>query len=426
MSPDTVPTEYVVDGSEVVTVQQQDAYVSKRGRRVLVAAIVILVLLLLASMFFLYQIANPRGVAQTQQVEGVTWIRSIYGWGSQASELVSPATVAVDPSGNGEMWIADQANFRIAKFDANGNYADLIIGSKDGSKTFDYPSSFAVAPDGWMYVAQSSYNNILVFDASGNLTNTIPFPNPSSIDVNDEMLVVGAPEGFVAFGRDGTPIGQIGGQRGPGEDQFDMVNGLVLDSDNNVYVTDTFNNRISKYDEAGDRIWMIKTGPAANEGQDSRGRVGEELSAEFPAMLQAPMGATLDGAGRLIVIDLLDFSIAAFDTETGEFIDKWGEFGPEDGMFAYPADIDYDPAFDWFVVADSGNQRAQVIRLPDSGGDALVEVRRFLSGPIRACCLPLILLVIALVVWVVARRRRRSSEVVPVIEPAEFHQRASE
>lgn len=411
----SVPAE-VVAGATVAPAPKE--YVSKRGRRALTAALILLLILLLVSGFFLYQFVSPKGVASKEELKGVTWVRSIYGFGEDLSQMVSPAAVEVDPSGDGTLWIGDQGHFRIVKFDENAQFLDVITGDKASGKNFDFPSRFAVAPDGWLYVAQSTYNNVLVFNEDGELQNTIPFPNPAAIDVNDEMLVVGAPEGFVAFDREGNPIGQIGGVRGTEEDRFDMVNGLVLDDDNNVYAVDSFNNRISKYDAEGERVWMVETGVPGNRAQDNRGGDREALAEKYPAMLQTPMGATIDGAGRLVVIDMMDFSISAFDAETGEFIAKWGDYGVEDGKFSYPSDIEYDPAYDWFVVADAGNARAQVIRLPDSGGDALAGVRRFLSGPIKACLIPLLLVILLLTVWILLKRRDKKRREAAVVSAA--------
>lgn len=391
----------------VATASASEGYVSKRGRRVLATVIVLLIILLLATSAALFGfLSGGKGsIADPDELGELEWVRSIYGFGPDPSQMVSPASAAIDPD-NG-FWLGDQGSFRMVQFDAAGKYVDIFAGDAASGDSFDFPTRIAIAPDGWRYIAQSTYANVKVYSPEGTLEQTLTVPAPSSIAVNDDMVAVGFIAGFVAFDRDGNPIGQIGGQRGVGDDEFDVVNGIALDSDNNVYVVDSFNNRISKYDALGDRVWMVRTGPPSNQGGDSM-RPGGPTD-EFPAGMQTPMGATIDGSGRLVVVDLLDFSIAAFSTEDGSFLGKWGDYGSEDGKLSYPSDVDYDPRYDWFVVSDSGNQRAQIVRIPDSGGGLAETARRAVSGPIKVCCIPFVLLVILLVIW---WRRRRKEEVV--------------
>lgn len=393
---------------------------SRRGRRLLVTAIILLLILLLITSVVLVGLMRPKGAPHAADLEGVTWIRSIYGFGTAPGEFVDPASAAIDPAG-GTFWLADQSRFRAVRFDENARLLKVFEGDPDAGPEgkFDFPSRIAIAPDGWMYVVQSTYGNVKVYDENGKFQHVLSVPSPSSIAVSDDMVVVGAVSGFVAFDRAGQLIGFVG-ERGIGEDQFDTVNGVALDKGDNAYIVDSFNNRISKYNKEGDRLWIVETGPPANRaGSNMGGTATEENQSKYPAMLQVPMGATIDGAGRLIVIDLLDFSISAFNTEDGTFLGKWGTFGSEDGKFFYPADIDYDPALDWFIVSDSGNQRAQIIRLPDSGGTIQSAARRLLAGPLRACCFPLILILILLVSWVVLRNRKRRREAAEELEDEE-------
>jgi len=391
-------------------VEAEKEYVSKRGRRILTALIIILIIILLITTFLLTQLLRPAGIASQEELGGVTWVRSIYGYGPDISQMNEPASVAAAPGGEG-LWVSDQIRQRLIKYDPSGRLLEIFTGDPDDEAILAFPAKITVAPDGWIYVAEPTYDRVRAYDENGQVQYTIEVPSPMSVAANDEMFVIGAMAGFAAYTRDGELMGIVG-TRGKGEDQFDAVNGVVLDEDNNAYIVDTFNNRISKYDEEGFLVWMVDTGPPGN--QAGANQMSEEQIAEnadqYPALMQVPMGATLDAAGRLLVIDLLDFSIAAFDTEDGSFIAKWGEHGDEDGKFMYAGDISYDPAHDWFVVSDSGNRRAQIIRLPDSGGGALSDARRLLSGPLRACGLPLLLLILMLIAWVVIRNRRKKNE----------------
>ncbi len=388
---------------------ERQEYVSKRGRRILTALIIVLVILLLLAAALLYQLLKGPDAPSAEETGGVTWVRSIYGYGPDVSQMIEPASVSVGDGGT--LWVTDGIRGRVLSF--NGSTGDLVdvlepANIASWEDELRYPSSIAVTPDGWIYVAESTYDRVRVYDPSGNLQQTLEVPSPLSVAANEEMAIIGAESGFAAYTRDGEIMGIIG-TKGQEEDQFDKVNGVVLDEDNNAYIVDSFNNRISKYDGEGVRVWMVETGPPGNQAFGDRPHSEElaELKDQYPALLQVPMGATIDGTGRLIVIDMLDFSIAAFDREDGSFLGKWGTYGEADGLFMYPGDISYDAAYDWFVVADSGNNRVQVVRIPDSGGELEAPLRRALSGPLRACGFPLLVLLVILTIWALKRRRDR-------------------
>ena len=76
---------------------------------------------------------------------------------------------------------------------------------------------------------------------------------------------------------------------------------------------------------------------------------------------------------------MLDFSLAVFDPENGDVIAKYGTYGTEEGTFMYPSGLAYDAERDWFAVADLGNNRVQIVRLP--GSSASVRCCRRPAAP---------------------------------------------
>jgi hypothetical protein len=224
--------------------------------------------------------------------------------------------------------------------------------------------------------------------------------------------------GFALLEKSGKPI-KVFGTRGKGDDQFDYVHGVAFDQAGNVYVADAYNNRLSAYDRTGKRLWIKRTGAAANQPSYKGGMMtpaeatGTALTGQ--KALQLPLGVTIDGAGRVVVSDMYDCTLAVFDAKTGNFIAKYGDGGAEDGQFFYPVSVGYDAGHDWFTVADAFNKRVEIVRIPDSaggaGGGAAAAVRRGLAGPLRACLFPLLLILLALVVGFVVRamRKRRAA-----------------
>ncbi|MDR1413188.1 MAG: NHL repeat-containing protein [Actinomycetes bacterium] len=376
--------------------------VNKRGRVLAISAIVVLIILLLLVCAWLLKFFEGDKVGD-YDTRGITWINSVYAFGPNPDQVINPASCAIADNGS-SFWVTDQSRRRIVEFNWNGSFKALFDRDTSGT-ALSFPSDITVAPDGWMYVCEQTYHHVLVFDPDRELRQTLQIPNPMSVAANDEMVVVGARSGFVAWDRQGKLIGYVG-QRGNSDDSFDTINGIAIDRDSNVYVVDTYNNRLSKYNRDGDRVWMVRTGNPANQGADVRNQSLETTSAG----MQQPMGCTIDAAGRIVIIDGLDFSVNVFSSDDGKFLAKYGVYGNEEGQFAYSSDIAYDSAHDYFVVADAGNERAQIIKIPGSGGGLLAALRANLAGPLGICCIPLLIILLLLGgygLWRYLQRRRQ-------------------
>ncbi len=385
----------------------------KRTRRLLVVALVILVILLLIASYALIQIFQPVGrVASTAEAKGVSWVRSIYGWGkTQDQQFWGPQGVAVGPDGT--IWATTQGQNRVVGFNPDGTLAAMLYQGPAGDAKYpnslSYPTAVAVDGAGLIYVADTPKSRVWVLNRDNQIVRSIFVPTPSALAVSKDRLVVGSASGFVIMTPEGEPIKVIGKQ-GKGLDEFQGVRGVAIAADGTIFVVDQYNNRVSAYDTNGKRKWIVSTGNAGNDKQLSMSIVASASSA--PANMQIPAGMTIDGAGRLLIVDPFGFDITALDAKDGKLIAKYGTPGTVDGQFVYPSDIAYDAARDWFAVTDTQNARVQIIRLPDSGGSGLSAVARGLSGPVRACLIPLALIVLAIlagIIYRIVKRRREQS-----------------
>ena len=401
-----------VEGAVDVRLEEEPT-IHRRGRVALSVTLVLLILLLLLACAALLALFRPAGTGSTNA--GITWIRSIYylnaNIAGQAPNL-RPSSVAINPDGQ-TFWVSDARHERLVRYDFNGVFKEIITQQVDGAPLI-YPTDVAVGPDGTLYAAEETYNHVLIYDKDGKVTGQILIEHPTALAANKDMVVVGGRGGVAAYTLEGELLGVLG-KIGMGEDNFDSVSGIAFDSDDNIYVVDTYNNRLSKYDSVGNRLWIVETGLPANRGyQGNKNLPQTEIQELWPAAMQLPTGVTIDAAGRVIVIDNLDFSIAAFDANDGAYIDKWGVFGYEDGFLYYPNDIDYDKQTDTFVLTEPMRGRAQIIRLPDSGGDWLAAARRSMGDLLRACCWPLLILLLILLIWAffkwLSRRAREKQE----------------
>jgi len=117
------------------------------------------------------------------------------------------------------------------------------------------------------------------------------------------------------------------GTQGAGDGQFNNPVGVAADSSGNVYVTDSSNSRVEKFDGSGNLILKWGTQGSGN-GQ-----------------FNGPGGIAVDSSGNVYVTDYGNSRVQKFDS-SGNFILKWGTQGSGNGQFLYPS---------WIAVDGSGN-----------------------------------------------------------------------
>ena len=150
---------------------------------------------------------------------------------------------------------------------------------------------------------------------------------------------------------------QMWGSQGKGNGQFQDPRGIAVDEAGNVYVADSGNHRIQKFDSSGS--FLTQWG--------SQG--------DGPGQFQEPWGVAVTAEGHVYVADTWSHRIQKFDAE-GKFLITWGGYRAtggaavgEEGFFWGPRDIAVDAAGNVYVT-DTGNKRVQVFN-PD--GDFLAQ-----------------------------------------------------
>ena len=108
-----------------------------------------------------------------------------------------------------------------------------------------------------------------------------------------------------AISQDAYHLELVWGSKGTGEGQFIEPNGIAVDPSGNVFVVDTLNHRIQKFDPQGN--FIIQWG---SEG------VGD-------GQFKEPWGAAIDPSGNVYITDRLNQRIQKFDIN-GNFVTKWG------------------------------------------------------------------------------------------------------
>ena len=120
---------------------------------------------------------------------------------------------------------------------------------------------------------------------------------------------------------------------------FNSPTGIAIDSDNNIYVADSGNSQIKKFDSKGNLLFTLGTF-CSSKGQ-----------------FRHPLGVFVNEK-YVYVLDTGNSRIQIFDKK-GNFVYSWGRYGDQSGMFHTPVSMSSDKYGNLFV-ADSERNVIQV------------------------------------------------------------------
>jgi streptogramin lyase len=218
--------------------------------------------------------------------------------------------LAVD-SATGRIYVTDDYLNKIWLLEAGqpvSNSWDGYETSEGGSVSFGQLSSIAVNAAGQVYVAVDD-NGILKLDNTGKWLD--------GWNGEEEQVTDG-----------GASNSNI----------VDYIGGIAVDSLENVYITDTYNNRVIRLDSE----WK-----AMASGSEGR-RNGQ---------FDGPQSIAVTKAGIVYVADRYNNRLQLFNSGL-EHAGTWGSWGTDAGQFYFPENIAVDGAGNVYV-ADQGNGRVQ-------------------------------------------------------------------
>ena len=182
--------------------------------------------------------------------------------------------------------------------------------------------------------------------SQGNLNGQFNYPWGIAVDSSGNVYVVDSYNNRIQkFNNNGGFITKWGTQ-GYGNGQFRDPIDVTIDSSGNVYVTDCSNNRMQKFNSNGG---FITTWGSYGSGN------GQFL---------CPSGVTVASSGNVYVSEINNSRIQKFNSN-GNFITKWGSYGTGAGQFNVPWGVAVDSSENVYV-ADSYNNRIQ--KFTSSGG----------------------------------------------------------
>jgi uncharacterized protein (TIGR03437 family) len=216
---------------------------------------------------------------------------AFFGDGGPATnaDLQSPTGVIVDGAGN--LYIADQGNYRIRKVDTAGIISTVAgnggaLPSPDGGQA----ASSAVSPAqiGGGGLAVDSLGNLYFSDVGISL-------RVRKVDTTGVLTTV-AGNGLPIYSGDGGPAVNAG---------LSSPAGLAIDRAGNIYIADVTSLRVRKVNTAGIISTVAGNGAAGFSGD------GGPATA---ASLQAPVAVAVDNAGNLYIVDQTPLRIRKVDT----------------------------------------------------------------------------------------------------------------
>ena len=237
-------------------------------------------------------------------------------------QLIRTYGVAVDSKNN--IYAADQGVDAIFIFNPETKAVELIANGKQAH--LGMISGLAMDDNDRLFVADVKLHRVDVFNAKRQLEAAFGaevLATPASIaidtenrfvyvvDTQNDVVDVFDADNFKLLRKLGTP-GQKHTLTAPGT--FSLPEGVAVDKDGNVYVTDTFNDRVEIFDADGG---FIRTFGKNGDG---------------PADFERPKGIAVDCDGHIWVADAAQDMVKVYNQE-GRLLIYFGQHGEYPGRF---------------------------------------------------------------------------------------------
>lgn len=344
-----------------------------------------------------------------------------YGsWGSGNGQFKVQQGLSIDSSDR--LYVADTYNNRIQVFQTRSSWQFLkSFGTYGVYNPFNY---FSFQPDimnhprgvyvdkstGRVAVTDSSNNRVMVYNnynanfsfyQSQNGAVGMTLPTHAIMDISAKLIVLDSHSRILKFNsilNNTTLFSEYGTYRNSST-QFSNPQGVSVDEYNgDVYITDSFNHRIMKYDNNGtllatyggaggpygygtalnyfhypkqtavDALGSIYVADYANARVVAKGILSPTFQLVTPVGgVVLPWGVAIDNTGgRLFVSDWYDDTIRVFSA--GVLMYTFGGSGSTNGKLNKPADLKIGTyqGQNALYVADVGNNRVQIFSLTGS------------------------------------------------------------
>ncbi|MBF0536699.1 MAG: VCBS repeat-containing protein [Nitrospirae bacterium] len=298
----------------------------------------------------LFVLVSVMLVSSVGAVTTYTFVTKWGGSGSQDAQFAAPTDVAFDKT-SGCVYVVDKDNHRIQKFTSDGQFVSKWGSFGTGNGQFSAPFGIAVDSTGNVYVADTGNDRIQVFDSSGKFSKILgssgtgngQFSSPHRIAIYNNTIST-TPSTIIY-------VTDTGNQRIQRFDSatgtwttwssgatFSIPKGIAVDSGGNVYVVDNGNNIVYKFNSNG----QLTSGWGN----------GVQFSSPYGVTVNTADSSMLN---NVYVADYGNNSVEQL-TSTGTLVTSWGGSGLQDGQFNSAAGITVDSSNNVYVADDNNNR----------------------------------------------------------------------
>lgn len=262
---------------------------------------------------------------------------------------------AVDFDSEGTLFVTDYGNKRIQKFTKDGEFISIL----DTGHELKGPSSAYFDKDYNLYVSDYGSNSLIKLSAKGEFLGWIGAREDSTLT-----------DGWETTNNPSIK------SREPGA--FDRLHAAKVDSQGNIYVVDTGNDRIQRFTKEGKfNGWIgMREDGTLTDGWEMNGRSSKT---KLPGGFDAPVAIDLTTRGNLVVMGYGNNRIQIFSPD-GKFKGWWGgtedstvatewekeglsREGAELGAVSYPYDVRvYGKTI---YIADTNNKRILILEFSE-------------------------------------------------------------
>jgi DNA-binding beta-propeller fold protein YncE len=265
-------------------------------------------------------------------------------------QLIRTYGVAVDSKGN--IYAADQGVAAIFIFNPETKDVQMIRNGKEGR--LGLINGLALDDNDRLFVTDDKFREVLVFNPQHQEetafgADVLVNPGGIAIDTENRLLYVVDTQSDVVDVFDADSLKLLRKIGVPGKKHtltdpgtFSLPTHVAVDSEGNVYVTDTLNARVEIFDADGNFISQF-------------GKRGDG-----PGHLERPKGIAVDCDGHVWVVDAGQDRVKVF-TREGQLLIYFGENGNYPGQFADAYGIAIDK-FNRVITSEQFPGRLQVFR----------------------------------------------------------------
>lgn len=307
---------------------------------------------------FLLSIATEHDIGGAK----ATWDDWLSNEAPEAKYLVRPWDI---DSSKGKIYISDRTLRKLVVIDLVNKTFDHLDADRYGG--LPNPVGIWITEDDTKYITDMTRKQVVAFDSNNAYLRAYGgehlFSKPLDVAVHENKIYVCDFEKNQVFvldkatGKRISTMGDLGQKKG----QFYRPSHLVIDHSGNLYVTDSLNFRVQKFDPRGNFL-------------KSFGRHGDT-----PGSFARPKGLDVDREGNLYVADAAFQNVQIFEDASTSLLLFLGGGGNAPGQMVLPAgvDIDYSNVEFFHKFADQDFKLRYVVYVGNSYGNNKLNVYGF-------------------------------------------------